>query len=74
MALTLFEFRNDLHLVQNQFHRRDAENAKADFSSDPIGPSPRRSGFGRAGGRRRLDQKLPPFGIKIEPFKWLWQI
>jgi len=42
------------------------EIAKGDFSFDLIGPSPRRSGFGRAGGRRRLDQKLHPFGKKTE--------
>jgi len=55
MALTLLEFRTDLRLFQNQVHRGGAEIAKGDSSSDPIG-------------RWRLDQKLPPFGMKIGPF------
>jgi len=41
---------------------------KGEIFSAPIGPSPRRNGFVRAGGRRRLEQKLRPFGNKIEPF------
>ena len=32
---------------------------------DPIGPSPRRSGFGRAGGRYRLEKKLCPEGLRF---------
>jgi len=43
------------------------EIAKGDFSFDPIGPSLRRSGFGRAGGRRRLDQKPIPSGRRSKP-------
>ena len=41
--------------IKNQVHRGGAEISKEDSSSDPIG-------------RRRLDQKLPPSGIKDELF------
>jgi hypothetical protein len=43
----------------------EPQRSRREFSYDPIGPSPRRNGFGRAGGRRRLDHKLHPFGNKI---------
>jgi len=46
----------------------EPQRSLREISSAPIGPSPRRSGFVRAGGRRRLEQKLLPFVNKIEPF------
>jgi hypothetical protein len=58
-------FWTDIRLHQNQVHRGAAESAEGVFSYDPIGPSPRRSGFVRAGGRQRLDHKLSPFGNRF---------
>jgi hypothetical protein len=45
----------------------ETQRAQRRISYDPIGPTPRRSGFGRAGGRRRLDHKeIPLSGLSGE--------
>jgi len=59
--LILLDFSINNRLFKSQVYRRVAEIAEEDFFSDPIG-------------RRRLDQKFLPFGIKIRPFSWLWNL